>query len=337
MSTKRLAIVGAGLAGLACARELVSKGFEVTLFEKSRGAGGRAPTRWINRDSQPAVGFDHGAQYFYSHSESFCRLVDEACQAGAVAPWTGRFVHLSYGQETEVIDPKTRWVGTPGMAGLGKFLARDLRVQLQAKVTEIEKNDQHYTLRLTKSDGTKAVHSGFDLVVAAIPAEQTVELFKKTCATLSSLAEQVKSNVNWTAMATFSSRIPVNFDAALVVDSPLGWICRDSSKPGRAAGERWLIQATSDWSKVHQDYTQQAIEEMLLDLFCSAIGKHVDPSSLTVHRWLYGLPSNPLSIDFYIDETMQLAACGDWLKGANMEDAFLSGQMLGQRLCGSLS
>ena len=57
---KRVAIVGAGMSGLACARELVQLGHEVTLYEKSRGPGGRMPTRWLNRDIDPPLGFDHG-------------------------------------------------------------------------------------------------------------------------------------------------------------------------------------------------------------------------------------------------------------------------------------
>ena len=38
-------VIGAGMAGLACARELAAKGFEVTVFDKGRGLGGRTATR----------------------------------------------------------------------------------------------------------------------------------------------------------------------------------------------------------------------------------------------------------------------------------------------------
>ncbi|MGA7571569.1 MAG: FAD-dependent oxidoreductase, partial [Candidatus Aquilonibacter sp.] len=42
MSPKRVAIVGAGLAGLAAALELQERGYEVEVFERTRLLGGRA-------------------------------------------------------------------------------------------------------------------------------------------------------------------------------------------------------------------------------------------------------------------------------------------------------
>ena len=46
------AIIGAGIAGLACARALDAAGRPVTLFEKARGPGGRRP---MNRPRQECV------------------------------------------------------------------------------------------------------------------------------------------------------------------------------------------------------------------------------------------------------------------------------------------
>ncbi|MEO0815401.1 MAG: FAD-dependent oxidoreductase, partial [Myxococcota bacterium] len=55
----RVAIVGAGMAGMSCARTLADHGVPVTVFDKGRGPGGRMSTR----RAEPHV-FDHGAQYF---------------------------------------------------------------------------------------------------------------------------------------------------------------------------------------------------------------------------------------------------------------------------------
>lgn len=44
-SSAHIAIVGAGIAVLACARVLADAGHRVTVYEKSRGVGGRMSTR----------------------------------------------------------------------------------------------------------------------------------------------------------------------------------------------------------------------------------------------------------------------------------------------------
>ena len=65
-TSKHIAIVGAGMAGIACARTLVQAGHRVTVFDKSQGLGGRMSTRGS------AFGtFDHGAQYFTVRDDRF--------------------------------------------------------------------------------------------------------------------------------------------------------------------------------------------------------------------------------------------------------------------------
>src|SRR3546814_9540556 len=70
----RVAIIGAGISGLACARRLRDAGLEATLFDKSRGIGGRLATRRAN-PGNPEVAFDHGATHFTARSEGFTKLV----------------------------------------------------------------------------------------------------------------------------------------------------------------------------------------------------------------------------------------------------------------------
>jgi len=43
----KIAIIGAGMSGLACADALLEVGHEVSLFDKGRGPGGRMSTRRI--------------------------------------------------------------------------------------------------------------------------------------------------------------------------------------------------------------------------------------------------------------------------------------------------
>ena len=59
-------ILGAGLAGLSCARRLQDAGKKVLVLEKARGLGGRMACRRTEKGA-----WDHGAQYFTATDQDF--------------------------------------------------------------------------------------------------------------------------------------------------------------------------------------------------------------------------------------------------------------------------
>src|SRR5690606_12440274 len=117
MGQPQIAILGAGLSGLTCARRLTDAGFSVTLFEQQSDVAGRMSTKKILLEGQNRFWqFDHGAQYFTARSPEFRQQVAEWIRRGVVAEWSGPFITLSHGIPGN--DPGTgdpRYVGTPGM------------------------------------------------------------------------------------------------------------------------------------------------------------------------------------------------------------------------------
>ena len=63
-------IIGAGMAGLACARKLADAGITPVVLDKGRGIGGRVATRRVG-DLQ----FDHGAQFVNAHGAGFATVL----------------------------------------------------------------------------------------------------------------------------------------------------------------------------------------------------------------------------------------------------------------------
>ena len=82
---RRVAIVGAGVAGLAAARALLEAGHAPVVLDKGRGPGGRISTR----RAEPFA-FDHGAQYFTARDPRFVEQVAAWEAGGVVARWEGR-------------------------------------------------------------------------------------------------------------------------------------------------------------------------------------------------------------------------------------------------------
>ena len=65
---RHYAVVGAGIAGVACARTLVQAGHKVTVFEREAAPGGRMAS------IDTAFGrFDSGAQYFTVRDARFAQ------------------------------------------------------------------------------------------------------------------------------------------------------------------------------------------------------------------------------------------------------------------------
>ena len=116
----RMAIIGAGIAGLSCAESLRRGGHEVTVFEKSRGIGGRIATRRTPEDLR----FDHGAQFFTVQSRAFRQFL-----AGDVKKWNavGEF------------DQSRNWyVGTPDIKSFLRPVAKTLDIRLNSQIDEIK-------------------------------------------------------------------------------------------------------------------------------------------------------------------------------------------------------
>lgn len=335
---RHFAVIGAGMAGLACARTLLQAGHHVTVFEKSRGAGGRMSTR-----STLFGSFDHGTQYFTARDARFQEAL--ATAPDVVRPWSANTVRIldEFGHvAVSSLPPKeAHWVATPGMNALVRHWAEPLaaagQLHLETAVTRIETDKLTPTRWQLQTDGpgaTTRVHSGFDAVLLAIPCVQASALLQS-----SQLAQAMLSAINqvsvapcWTLMLAFPQaaqpELPdfgPHWNAARSTHHRLAWLARESSKPGRGPTERWTVQASPDWSQRHLEDDAERVKAKLLKAFTEVTGIHAQPQHAEVHRWRYAQTITPLGSSCLWDAASGLGACGDWCIGHRVEDAFVSG------------
>lgn len=325
-SRPRAAIVGAGIAGLSAADELQRAGWSVQVFEKARGVGGRAATR-----REAAHQFDHGAQYFSCRTPAFAEQVAIWSAAGCAQPWNGRIVAITDGQPSPRESRHPRYVGVPGMNSIGRALAAGIDCRCGVQVTALRHTDE-WRLELGNGD----TWSGDALVLTPPPVQSAALLAHVTSPVRGQLAE-VAMQPCWALMLAFDQPLAVDFAAAYIdAASPLAWCARDSSKPGRSRGERWVVHARADWSQRNLEIDSAAATRELLAAFMEWIGDLPKPVLQRAHRWRFAQASKPLDEKSLYDPSLRLALAGDWCAGSRIEGAWLSGRDAAARIASSV-
>ncbi len=321
----QVAIVGAGIAGLACARRLNAAGADVRVFDKARGPGGRLATR--RGDGWQA---DIGAQYFTVRDTAFAEAVAAWAEAGAVARWAAAPVRLERGSVTASDDGRARWVGVPRMSALTRHLAEGLDVAHGRRIDAIE-HGADWRLR----DHEGSTHGPFDTVAVALPAPQAAPLLRPAAPALADRADAIFMNGCCAAVPALDQPGPA-FDAAFVADHPLRWIARDASKPGRDDSATWVAHAAPDWSDPRLDWAPTTALPALVSLFADATGLATEAvRGLAAHKWRYSQSPVPDAASFLFDATSGIGACGDWCNGNRVEGAWTSGHHLAGHLIGA--
>ena len=336
--TKNIAIVGSGMAGIACARTLLQAGHRVSLFEQGPTSGGRMAT-------QPSAfgSFDVGAQYFTVRDARFEAALKTA--PGLCKRWSANSVSVldAHGQVTsnKASTRDAHWVPAPTMSSLLEQWAAPLRAQggllLDTGVTRLSRDALHphqWQLTTEGSGAAQRVYSGFDAVLLAIPAEPARLLLNTSALTdrLTQALGRVQMAPCWTLMLAFPqamqpglSSLGAQWNAARSTHHRIAWLARESSKPGRGAVERWTVQASASWSQEHLEDDTARVQAKLHKAFSEITGIRAEPAYMESHRWRFAQTTEPLGQSHLWDARTGIGVCGDWCLGQRVEDAFISG------------
>jgi len=310
-----IAIIGAGLAGLACANRLREAGREVRLFDKGRTPGGRVATKRLEVAGQ-TLRFDHGAQYFTARDPAFAALL---AQTGA-QPWPDA----------------ERFVPVPAMSALPRAMAAGLDIDQGRHVTTLEPTAggwllHHLPAELVRPgqplpDMEPDVAGPFSAVAITAPAPQAAELLAPHSDWMTQMLATVVYEPCWTWLAAFAAPLDLP-DTLRPETGPIGWAARDSSKPGREAAETWVVQAGTSWSREHLEDAPEAVAAALRQ----ALGAP-QPLAETTHRWRYSLVEQALDQPCVWDGAHGLGLAGDFCLAGRAEAAFLSGRSLAEAM-----
>jgi predicted NAD/FAD-dependent oxidoreductase len=325
------------MAGVACARTLMQAGHSVSVFERQERPGGRMATQ-----ETPFGSFDAGAQFFTVRDARFERALQTV--NGLCRPWSATSLRVldATGQMVAAAPaPEPHWVAQPGMQSLLTTWAEPIAqagcLHTDTQAVRLERDRLHpqgWQLACEASDGSTAVYAGFDAVLLALPAPKAHALLQSSGidSTLQAPLHSVTIDPCWTLMLAFPQAVQPGlttlgpqWNAARSTHHRIGWLARESSKPGRGQVERWTVQASPEWSQEHFDDTPQRVQAKLQRAFSEVTGIHAEPAWSDVRRWRHARTLAPLGRSYLWDGDAALGACGDWCLGQRVEDAFISG------------
>lgn len=330
----QVAIIGAGVAGLATAYGLRTLPVDVTVFEKSRGFGGRAATR-----GRHGCRYDHGANYITSRSERADRLLTAHLPTKDLVEigrpiWQFNQNGTLSRVETGVED-QPKWTYRQGISRLGKLLARYSRaeVQTETKIKCLSYDHAQWSLLTTGETS----HGPFDAVVFTPPAPQSAAILGHTAvggARIDRIQRAVKS-VQYVCQFSFvfafdrALRRPGNFFGVKRAGDqhPLSWIGFEHDKPGhvKAGTSMIIVQTAPAWTAQRVDrepdefvpeVKRWAEDVLVCDL------RH--PAWYDVQRWRYARPTSALSGEMVeAGADLGLFLAGDFVAGVGEVGAAL--------------
>ena len=284
-TTVEVIVVGAGIAGLACARALADAGIAPLVVGGDRHVGGRCATRFV--DDQP---IDHGLAFFHGTDPGFFGALEEVEGATRLEGWPVRVEGKGAPCQPRAFEAHERRLAfADGVRAFPEHLARGIDVRLATTIERLAFGDHDVNLVSEGGEGFAA-----RTVVLALPVERAAALLAPVVeespeiAAAGMLLALATSVPSLTVIAGYPLDAPEPpWDACYPDTSAvIGVATHDSSK---RAGPRFrgvVYQCLPRWSRLHQAEPAEVWSAAVLAEAARLVGAWAArPSWAQAHVW----------------------------------------------------
>ena len=277
-------VIGSGISGATIAN-LLNKKYQVSLYDKGRGPGGRASFKRI----KGKIGFDHGTQYISPKTSEFKNFTNKLIKKKILKRWTGKHIFLNLKKKENKKHIKI--IGQHGNNDICKFLLKKIKYYYQSEVKKIYYKDKLWFLLF--SDGKIRSFKG---IVLTCPFPQLSKLSKKFINN-SFIRKKLKMDANITVMIAIKKI--KNLPSSFLFDDPvLGWAGNENTKKRfKSKYDLWTLQSTFKWANKNINKNKKNLKKnskILIDKFfkLTKIKKTKVIYSIN-HGWKYSSNSKP--------------------------------------------
>lgn len=297
----KIAIIGAGFSGCNLYNNLKEKYEDITIFEKSRGVGGRLSTKYIEDKF-----IDHG-------TSSLIPITDDL-----------KFFCLDLAKNNVLKAKYDEFIPKNGINSICKFLIDEKDLLVNTKIIKAQNSNNKWFLE----DENHKVYENFDLLFITIPAPQILEMqielptqFKEKISNIkydSIFSLILYSNEN---IKLNENKIYENVDVSNIINNSKKYLYKDFTS--------YVIHSTKEFANCLNHKNKDEIYELFLENFEEELQDELKNFTTIAHFWKYANAKNSLDMPYFLNKEKNLGICGDYFNHNNIEAALSSSELLG--------
>ena len=299
----KIAIIGAGFSGCNLYNNLKEKYENITIFEKSRGVGGRISTKYIDDKY-----IDHGTSSIIPITDDLKFFCLDLAKNGVLKAKYDEFI------------PKT------GINEICKFLIDEKNLVKNTKIVKAENLNNKWILE----DENHKIYDDFDLLFITIPAPQILEMQINLDVEFKEKLSKIKYDSIF-SLILYSQNSDLKLNENKLYENPdIKDIINNSKKYGYKDFSSYVIHSSKEFANCVNHKAKEEICEIFLDNFDDEIKNDLNEFIIIPHLWKYATAKSSLDMPYFFHKNINLGICGDYFNHNNLEASLLSSELLAE-------